>query len=171
MSLAKDRRRRLLSALQELGKKVDLSSLGSRVVFQKTVYFLQEFGIELGYDFGWYVLGPYSTSLARDAFEIDTIQQALVSIKGFLDPSHEVSKTMKGFFKDLDEISSETKPKEYWYELLSSLHFLHNKATPKAESKHEAMVRLSTLKPDKFDPKDTETAWGLLSKYELVSAS
>ena len=158
-----------MSVFRELGKKVDLSSLGSRVIFQKTVYFLQEFGIEFGYDFGWYVLGPYSTGLARDAFEIDAVQQALASIEGFLNRSGEASAETKDFFKEVDEISSGTKTADNWLELLSSLHFIRNKATPKAESKHQAVERLLALKPGRFDRDDIETAWGLLNKYELVA--
>ena len=44
-------------------------SFRQRLVLQKTIYILQDgFNIPLGYDFSWYVHGPYSPALARDAY-------------------------------------------------------------------------------------------------------
>jgi len=51
-----------------MNEQIDLCSLDTRVILQKKVYFLQEFGCKLGYNFGWYLKGPYSTDLTRDAY-------------------------------------------------------------------------------------------------------
>src|SRR5438093_6033861 len=47
------------------------TSFSERLILQKTVYLLKEgFGIPLPYEFNWYVHGPYSPRLARDAYEL-----------------------------------------------------------------------------------------------------
>ena len=55
---------------------VDLSSLKSRIAFQKTVYILQEIGFEKNFNFVWNHFGPYSSSLAmigRSINEVDVM--------------------------------------------------------------------------------------------------
>jgi len=44
-----------------------MSSKSGRIEMHKMVYLLQELGIDLGYNFGWYKHGVYSTTLAVDA--------------------------------------------------------------------------------------------------------
>jgi uncharacterized protein YwgA len=46
------------------------SSFNDRLIFQKTIYLLQAFGLYLGYYFSWYIHGPYSTTLTRDGFAL-----------------------------------------------------------------------------------------------------
>ncbi len=49
-----------------------------RLILQKTVYLLQRAaGIELDYHYNWYLRGPYSPTLARDAYRmIDLFEPA-----------------------------------------------------------------------------------------------
>lgn len=61
----------LLEARERLKKedfRINLGEFRSRLILQKFVYLMQEFGFDLGYPFGWYIRGPYSPSLADDAF-------------------------------------------------------------------------------------------------------
>jgi hypothetical protein len=55
-------------ALDHLGLPARLSSFDDRLILQKAVYLAQAAGVELGYFFHWYLRGPYSPSLTRDAF-------------------------------------------------------------------------------------------------------
>ena len=48
--------------------KLSDSSFTERIVSQKTIYLLQEFGIQTTYDFKWYNYGVYSRELADDMF-------------------------------------------------------------------------------------------------------
>jgi len=50
-----------------------MKSYEKRLIFQKTVYFLQEFGVGFGYKFSWYIAGPYSPELAGDGFRLEAI--------------------------------------------------------------------------------------------------
>ncbi|MGH7134412.1 MAG: hypothetical protein ACREHD_01650 [Pirellulales bacterium] len=68
-------------ALDHLGLPARLGTFDDRLILQKAVYLAQAAGVDLGYFFHWYLRGPYSSSLTRDAF-------AMVSeINGGLDES------------------------------------------------------------------------------------
>jgi uncharacterized protein YwgA len=45
-----------------------MSTFGSRIKLQKLVYILKSLGIHFGYDFTWYIYGPYSPDLTRDGY-------------------------------------------------------------------------------------------------------
>src|SRR5262245_54613820 len=57
-------------ALDALGHELDLSDFDLRLILQKTVYLIQASKVDLGYSFGWYLRGPYSPGLTRDAFAL-----------------------------------------------------------------------------------------------------
>ena len=52
------------------GIPCDIDTLDDRKLIQKAVYLGQLSGVDLGYRFGWYIRGPYSTSLTRDYFSL-----------------------------------------------------------------------------------------------------
>src|SRR5437762_1233304 len=58
-------------ALDALGLPIRLNSFDDRLILQKSVYLAQAAGIQLGYHFQWYLRGPYSPMLTKDAFAID----------------------------------------------------------------------------------------------------
>src|SRR4051812_11372113 len=45
-----------------------MSSFDDRLALQKGVYLAQQMGVNLGYQFSWYLRGPYSRNLTSDAF-------------------------------------------------------------------------------------------------------
>ncbi|MFZ0512709.1 MAG: hypothetical protein WAM14_13970 [Candidatus Nitrosopolaris sp.] len=47
---------------------IAMNSLDSRIKLQKLVYILKSEGIDFGYNFTWYIRGPYSSDLADDGF-------------------------------------------------------------------------------------------------------
>jgi uncharacterized protein YwgA len=49
-------------------KDIDMNSLDTRIKLQKLVYILKSEGIDFGYNFTWYIRGPYSSDLADDGF-------------------------------------------------------------------------------------------------------
>jgi uncharacterized protein YwgA len=70
---------------QQIGLKLTLNTLGlplaldtfaDRMVIQKTIYLCQMAGIHLGYRYNWYLRGPYSPDLTRDAFELNAKQDS-----------------------------------------------------------------------------------------------
>lgn len=58
----------VVAILKELGVALDTSSMESRIQMQKAIYLAQAIGVDLGYRFGWYVRGPYSSALADDYY-------------------------------------------------------------------------------------------------------
>jgi uncharacterized protein YwgA len=51
-------------------KDIDMNSLDTRIKLQKLVYILKSEGIDFGYNFTWYIRGPYSSDLADDGFYV-----------------------------------------------------------------------------------------------------
>jgi len=55
---------RLSSLYSEVFEKsVRMSTFMDRLKLQKLVYILHSEGMDLGYDFTWYIYGPYSSTL------------------------------------------------------------------------------------------------------------
>src|SRR5207253_11490502 len=60
----------LALVLHHLDVPIDLRTFSNRLNVQKKIYLAQIAGIDLGYRFGWYIRGPYSTGLTQDAFTL-----------------------------------------------------------------------------------------------------
>lgn len=56
--------------LDAVGQPVELDTFDDRFMIQKKTYLTQLAGIDLAYRFGWYLRGPYSRELTRDAFRL-----------------------------------------------------------------------------------------------------
>lgn len=110
--------------LDKLGINSDISTLEDRKRVQKAIYLGQSVGVNLGYSYGWYLLGPYSPELTQDYFSLsenmqlgdkeydnyilnDTLSAKLDSIKEIMAPAECVSLAQ-----------------EDWLELLASIHYL-----------------------------------------------
>ena len=111
--------------LDELGIDFDITTIDDRKRVQKAVYLGQLSGVDFGYRFGWYIRGPYSTSLTNDYFPLaeslasgdddwegktlkKSVKAKLAGIKPLMDPPEGV---------DL--------PQEDWLELVALVGFPH----------------------------------------------
>src|SRR5262249_50155808 len=56
--------------LDALGVPARLNIFSDRLILQKAVYLAQAAGVQLGYSYNWYLRGPYSPALTRDAFAV-----------------------------------------------------------------------------------------------------
>jgi uncharacterized protein YwgA len=61
--------------LNALDFPLRLETFGERMALQKVIYLCQVAGIHLGYRYNWYLRGPYSPDLTRDAFDLNAKQQ------------------------------------------------------------------------------------------------
>jgi uncharacterized protein YwgA len=62
---------KLFKILQMLGfDSVDMTSNDNRIVYQKIIYLLQNYGVSLGYGYKWYIRGPFSSELQHDLIGI-----------------------------------------------------------------------------------------------------
>ena len=111
-------------ALDALGRKLSLDDFAGRLSLQKTIYLVQSAGVHLGYTYGWYLRGPYSRDLTRDAFAVRAeLTQGAEDWKEWkLDPP---SLSRLGRLREMfDAIPTEAQARRL--ELLASVHFLLN---------------------------------------------
>lgn len=130
-----------------------------RITFQKTVYFIQEFGINLGYNFHWYVYGPYSPLLAKDGF-------SLVDKFTKIDEVSFVDKELEIKFHDLISFLGKRKNDSVWLEALASVHFL-KKISPSL-SKEEIIKRVKEKQGYLNEDNVVEDAWYYLKAFNLI---
>jgi hypothetical protein len=138
----------------EVGVHVD--SFQNRLMLQKASYLAQAAGVGMGYYFSWYLHGPYSSALARDAFAIsDEFQASSDESEDWELDKRTISKLER--VRALITECSITDPAKK-LELVASIHFL---VTQKG-----------------FSPKDTSTLTSALRRFgkecakrEVVSAT
>ncbi len=129
----------LKAILEILEAPVTVREFDDRKKTQKLVYLLSACGIDLGYHFGWYLYGPYSTDLTKDYFELET--KTNLGIKGVLPVVPQQYITIIENLKSLIEKPESVDLKEAdWLELLSSAHFLTN-VSNLSQSEAERIIR------------------------------
>lgn len=102
--------------LKRIYNNFDMEYFSDRLKLQKVIYLLQQCGINLGYSFSFYIYGPYSTELARDAFQIQDFSK--VQPVGFEDKS--IEEKFKQFLEKINPYKDNT----LWLEIASSIHAL-----------------------------------------------
>jgi uncharacterized protein YwgA len=110
--------------LDELQIPTDIETVDDRKRVQKAVYLGQLSGIDLGYRFGWYLMGPYSPALTRDYY---SLAEAIAS--GDRDyEDKELQRSVRDRLRTvlpLIEVPQDIAlSQEDWLELVSSLHYL-----------------------------------------------
>ena len=143
--------------LKRIGN-LKIGTFEGRLVLQKSIYLLQSFGFYLGYKFSWYIHGPYSPELTRDAFRLQSIYAEIPEVK-FTDP--EIEKCLIDFKKFLGN-------KDYdadWLEQLACTHFL-KALDPKADRK--TIVQAVLGHEHHFERKECEEAWDYLKQKNLI---
>lgn len=110
--------------LDALGISPDISTINDRKRVQKAIYIGQKAGVDLGYSYGWYLLGPYSPELTQDYFTLNND----LSIG---DISYEKFKLVQPLQAKLDKVKDLMTPphniplsQEDWLELLASIIYL-----------------------------------------------
>ncbi len=109
--------------LNLLLKELDWLNIGTfeqRKILQKSVFILKQMGLTFEYPYNWYLHGPYSPSLADDAYEI-TYNEEKYNTESSKYHFKEQTKEKVDKFKD---IFKGREKDEDWLELVSSLLFL-----------------------------------------------
>jgi len=146
----------LAAILKRIGN-LSIRTFNDRLKLQKSIYFLQEFGIYLGYNFGWYLYGPYSPQLTKDAF--DSVENTIHKEVKFVELEDEEK------FRTFLSFLGERKDDADWLELLASIHFLHKIYN---KSKNETFQLVKKKQPSLDNEKDFEEAWNYLKKFGLL---
>jgi uncharacterized protein YwgA len=109
---------------EALGESVSIQNFDERKRFQKVVYLGQVAGVDLGYRYGWYIKGPYSTELTRDYY---ALSQALEADEKIPESQHLVSSAQDALRRLTPVLTPPSDAKlnrSDWLELLASWHYL-----------------------------------------------
>ena len=129
--------------LDTLGVDDRIDTVDDRKRVQKAVYLGQLSGIDLGYQYGWYRMGPYCPALTRDYYALESEIAA-----GALNPKGQALNAAAA--EKLKSVTPLLQPpmadvsQEDWLELLASVHFLK---TVSNQSDAEALATLKKQKP------------------------
>lgn len=148
----------LLKRIENFSPSAFLASFSARLIFQKTIYLLQAFGLYFGYRFSWYIRGPYSPALTREGYGL---------VQGFKQaPTIRFRKTSsEERFNEFLKFLGNRKNDSNWLETLASIHFLKHQY-PK-ETKEE-IIDIVLEKQPYLTVEECMKAWTHLEKFGLV---
>jgi len=138
--------------------KFSMDTFNDRLQLQKFIYLLQTFDVYLGYEFNWYLRGPYCSSLAARGFSLREIYQKIPEQKTRF-RSTVAQKKFERFRKFINGRENDTE----FLEIAASLHWLkaHNTEDEKA------VARVSAKK-DNFTKKRCGKVLEELREWELI---
>ena len=141
-----------MAALRELGVEPSLETFNQRKVIQKLCYLLESFGVDLGFRFGWYLHGPYSSNVAHVLYDNPEAFSAKADTNVLSEEEKIKIKAMRNFLgEDLGVPDA--------LELLVSLHFLlHAVQTSGSGGERDVIETLRKLKPS-FSQEQVERAY------------
>jgi hypothetical protein len=151
--------------LDALGLPICLDTFSDRLVLQKGVYLAQASGVQLGYQYNWYLRGPYSPSLTRDAFAVAAeLSQGLDAPQGW-----RLDETSQQRLQHLKLLFAPGDPKQHalHLELLASVHFLLQGGRGQGKSPAELSAILQRFGKN-FTEKQIEDAIKELTEHALV---
>ena len=148
----------LLRRIGNFEPNLFLTSFDARLVFQKTIYLLQAFGLFLGFKFSWYISGPYSPTVAHYGYQLAKMNKELPLVR------FTRVKSERRFKKFLDFLGSRKNDRE-WLEIIASIHLLR-KLYPR-RSKNEILQLVANKQPH-FSIQKCKEAWDHLREYGLV---
>jgi len=131
--------------LKRIYSDFDMASFSNRLKLQKIIYLLQASGISLGYTYSYYLYGPYSTELTKEAFQITNYKD--IKEVGFEDK--EIENKFQDFLKRIENHKND----EFWLEVASSIHLI-SKVYPKMP--REEVVRMIQEKRSQLQKKGEE---------------
>lgn len=139
------------------GYELSMDEFDDRLRFQKTVYLLQAFGINRGYDFSRYLRGPYCSLAAHDGYDLRDVYDSIpTGSKVF--KSDRANKAFKKFCRFVENKSTND------LEIAASLHY--RKIT---EDWDEARIKKTVKdKREEFTWDMVNRAWDDMRKAELV---
>jgi uncharacterized protein YwgA len=110
--------------VEALGENAKIDNFEDRKRFQKSVYLGQIAGVDLGYRYGWYVKGPYSTDLTRDYYAMSEALAGGETVSADIRLKDEIQKKLQAVRPLFDVPKGVQLNKADWLELLASWHYL-----------------------------------------------
>ncbi len=133
-------------ALRDL-KCGSIETLNDRILLQKKIFLAQDIGLPLGYGYGWYIHGPYSTDLTAAAYQI--IPEGFDSIekRKFKDYYDEIISKVNRLERDIIKKGLKISVVK-WYELLASIAYWSKRIPPEKE---KIIAKIKETKPQFSD--------------------
>ncbi len=138
-----------------------MDEFNDRLKLQKMIYLLQSSGVYLGYEFRYYIHGPYCSKLTQIGFEISEIYGDITVKKDQLFQDKNVEKKYKKTIKLLNELKT---PRNL--EIAASLHLRH---THDKMNKEESISDTVRKTGKNFSASECRKIWSMLHSYKLVS--
>jgi len=145
-----------------------LADFDDRLVLQKRVYLLQNFGFSMGYRYNWYVRGPYSPQLTEDAF---AAQARLRDLQRQSDDysltteSLEMIATYKAFE---NRLGGSQLP--LLLELAASIHYLRHVGFLLGGKEPDNIAKSLQQRGKSFTEQQFSTAWDALNEHGLIES-
>jgi uncharacterized protein YwgA len=137
-----------------------MDEFDDRLRLQKFIYLLQTFDIYLGYDFSWYIRGPYCSTLSTCGFALREIYDKIPTKKiRFEDPA-----AQKKFMRFQDFIKGHESDVRF-LEIAASLHSIS--ATEGLENR-DVVQELMGRKPGRFTLEMCMAVQKELKKWQLL---
>ena len=139
------------------GYEFSMDSFDDRLRFQKIVYLLQAFDINRGYDYSWYLRGPYCSLAAHDGYDLRDVYESIpMGSKVF--KSARANKAFKRFCKFVENKGTCD------LEIAAHLHYLRH-----SEDWEEARIRKAVEdKRDEFTKEMVDKTWGDMREEGVV---
>ena len=151
--------------LDAAGCDINMSTFDGRLEVQKTTYLIQEMGYNLGYNYHWYLRGPYCSEVADAAFEISRNKQEYDHLQSSL--KSDIQEDVESKFKKFNDEKPELLTEIDWYELLASTTYIaHNLG--KDDDKDDKIVEQLLDKKKWYQPDDAKKALRLLHEVNIV---
>lgn len=130
-------REKLFQIFDILGVKHELQTFDNRKQLQKLTYLIGMFGVSTGFQFSWYIHGPYNTTLTA----------VLYNDHGSNTETSEITSNDKKKLKDLKDFLGTDIKSSRNLELIGSLHFLINLSEKQKLGDDEIIDNFLKLKP------------------------
>jgi uncharacterized protein YwgA len=146
------------SLLKRIGNYDKMESFEGRLKLQKTIYLMQAFDLYIGYNFSWYIRGPYSTQLAKDGFALREVYNVIPSGR-FTDLKAE--QRFASFLQFIDRYRNDAD----WLEIVASIHFL---TKVYSNLQRDRILSIVKNKQPYFVVKQCQDAWNYLKKWKMI---
>ncbi len=140
------------------GQPLDIGKYENRLMLQKIVYLAQSAGLGFGYNFSWYLRGPYCSELTKDYFDLVDAKPT-IRPGSFIGREKSIIDALKGNFSK--EVASDTG-----LELLGSLVFVIRDMH--VSQKAAAIEKLRSLKPW-FTAEEIKEVYEKMEKSKLFN--
>lgn len=139
-----------------------MDAFNDRLRLQKFIYLLQAHDIYLGYDYSWYLRGPYCTALATDGFMLEEFYDMMPDGKQSKSEGF-ASSVMRERFKKFSNFVKDKLTNVDFLEVAASLHFLLS--TGKATTYDDAVGQVLTKMERGYDYNETPPDKRIGEKY------